>query len=194
MSRAFESWVFDACPSTLNRFNQHDFASKRNDGGKALSRVLLHVIRLGRVAQLIVSRRVAGTRVGLLAILLAYHFDVAASIPRYLVIKILPVLVLKPAIPSRLRHDVFQSPPSCEQEWLVEQEGKKKKGKLFPANRSFARCYSNYPLFDVTHESEDISWDIRSERDRLKFVSGILKFKNVFFFFYVDLKNPEERR
>lgn len=85
-------------------------SSNRNDGEKVLSCVLLHVIRLSRVAQLIVSRRVAGIRVGLLA-LLAYHFDVVASIPRYLVIKILPVLILKPAIPSKLQQHVFQSPP-----------------------------------------------------------------------------------
>lgn len=86
----------------------HDFAykassSNRNGGEKVLSCVLLHVIRLSRVEQLIVSRRVAGIRVGLLA-LLAYHFDVVVSIPRYLVIKIFPVLILKPAIPSKLQH------------------------------------------------------------------------------------------
>lgn len=152
----------------LNRFNQHDFASKRNDGGKALSRVLLHVIRLSRVAQLIVSRRVAGTRVGLLAILLAYHFDVAASIPRYLVIKILPVLVLKPSLRGC---DTMYSSTRVSSNDSWNRKERKKRGKLFPANRSFARCYSNYPLFDVVHESEDI----RNERDRFKFVSSNFK-------------------
>lgn len=109
-------------------------SSNRNDGEKVLSCVLLHVIRLSRVAQLIVSRRVAGIRVGLLA-LLAYHFDVVASIPHYLVIKILPVLILKPAIPSKLQQHVFQSPPPrvrSNDSVLQEEKRKRESFVYFP--------------------------------------------------------------
>lgn len=107
-------------------------SSNRNDGEKVLSCVLLHVIRLSRVAQLIVSRRVAGIRVGLLA-LLAYHFDVVASIPRYLVIKILPVLILKPANPSKWQQHVFQSPPPRvrSNDSVLQEEKRKRKSFVY---------------------------------------------------------------
>lgn len=125
-------------------------SSNRNDGEKVLSCVLLHVIRLSRVAQLIVSRRVAGIRVGLLA-LLAYHFDVVASIPRYLVIKILPVLILKPAIPSKLQQHVFQSPPPRVEQWLRLTRRK----KITRILRLFSRCFLHL-LFDMMRETENI--------------------------------------
>lgn len=124
-------------------------SSNRNDGEKVLSCVLLHVIRLSRVAQLIVSRRVAGIRVGLLA-LLAYHFDVVASIPRYLVIKILPIL--KPANPSKLQQHVFQSPPPRvrSNDSVLQEEKRKRESFVY-----FPDCFLHL-LFDMMRETENI--------------------------------------
>lgn len=176
MSRRFEvqssSKILKQISTTKKSWILH--TSNRNDGEKALSCVLLHVIRLSRVAQLIVSRRVAGIRVGLLA-LLAYHFDVVASIPRYLVIKILPVLILKPAIPSKLQRHVFQSPSprarSNDSCW--KQEEKKESESFVYFHDVF------FVFFSIWCARLKISWNIC--RDRLKFVSKEL-IKISFFF------------
>lgn len=128
-------------------------SSNRNDGEKVLSCVLLHVIRLSRVAQLIVSRRVAGIRVGLLACCppripfrrggihppLSRHQDppcpyIKASHPFEIATACIPV-----------------SSSTCEEQWL-RLTGRKKKTRIL---RLFSRCFLHL-LFDMMRETENI--------------------------------------